>query len=177
MLCLPNCFYRPQRSWAKVMFLQASVILSTGGCLPQCMLGYTPPWSRHPSSRSRHPPGADPPGADTHPPGADTPQSRHPLRSSPLEQTPPPSRPPWEQTPPGADTPSGADPPREADTPPPEADSGIRSTSGRYASYWNAFLLIISNITFNLSDGDNRMRWCHTPTANQCQISSTDKKT
>ena len=24
---------------------------------------------------------------------------------------------------------------------PPEADSGIRSTSGRYASYWNAFLL------------------------------------
>ena len=27
------CFYRPQRSWAKVMFLQASVILSTGGCV------------------------------------------------------------------------------------------------------------------------------------------------
>ena len=25
--------------------------------------------------------------------------------------------------------------------PPPEADSGIRSMSGRYASYWNAFLL------------------------------------
>ena len=25
--------------------------------------------------------------------------------------------------------------------PPPEADSGIWSTSGRYASYWNAFLL------------------------------------
>ena len=24
-------FYRPQRSWAKVMFLQASVILSRGG--------------------------------------------------------------------------------------------------------------------------------------------------
>ena len=37
-------FYRPQRSWGKVMFLQASVILLTGvGCLPQCMLGYTPP--------------------------------------------------------------------------------------------------------------------------------------
>ena len=27
----PSYYYRPQRSWAKVMFLQASVILSTGG--------------------------------------------------------------------------------------------------------------------------------------------------
>ena len=34
-----------------------------------------------------------------------------------------------------------AHPPRTRHTPPPEADSGIRSTSGRYASYWNAFLL------------------------------------
>ena len=102
-------YYRLQRSWAKVMFLQASVILLTGGCLPQCMLGYTPPRSRHPPGadttpkqtppRSRHtsqadtpreqtPPGADPPGADTpqsrHPPLADTPRSRHP----PRKQTP-----------------------------------------------------------------------------------------
>ena len=76
---------------AKVMFLQASVILSTGGCLPQCMLEYTPP-------RSRHPPGT------------------RPL----LEQTPPGSRHPH---------------------PKKEAGSGIRSMSGRYASYWNAFLL------------------------------------
>ena len=37
--------------------------------------------------------------------------------------------------PPGADTtPPGTRPP------PQEADSSIRSTSGRYASYWNAFL-------------------------------------
>ena len=64
---------------------------------------------------------------------------------------------PWEQTPPRADTPlSGADTPLPgadthtpgADTPqeqtpnsPREADSGIRSMSGRYASYWNAFVL------------------------------------
>ena len=83
-------FYRPQRSWAKVMFLQASVILSTGGvCLSACW-DTTPPRSRPPQSRH-------PPGADTHPP-------------------------------------------REQTTPPREADSGIRSTSGRYASYWNAFL-------------------------------------
>ena len=56
---------------------------------------------------------------------------------------------PWADTPPGADPP-GADPlPPGADIPrtrhppgsrPPGADSGIRSTSGRYASYWNAFL-------------------------------------
>ena len=71
---------------------------------------------------------------------------------------------PWEQTPPGADTspgsrhppgsryPPGSRHPPAADTllpPPPhpqqtplslEADSSIRSTSSRYASYWNAFL-------------------------------------
>ena len=35
-------FYRPQRSWGKVMFSQACVILFTGGFLPQCMLGYHP---------------------------------------------------------------------------------------------------------------------------------------
>ena len=46
--------------------------------------------------------------------------------------------PPWSRhPPPGADTPPpGPDPRREA-------DSRIRSMSGRYASYWNAFLLII----------------------------------
>ena len=30
---LPRLYYRPQRSWGKVMFLHVSVILSTGGCL------------------------------------------------------------------------------------------------------------------------------------------------
>ena len=70
-------FYRPQRSWAKVMFLQVCVILFTGGCLPQCMLGY-------------------------HPPGADTPQDQIPPRSrSPLEQTPS-----QDQTPLGKQTPA-----------------------------------------------------------------------
>ena len=72
-------YYRPQRSWAKVMFLQASVILSTGGCLPQCMLGYHPPEQTPPRSR-----------------------------------LPPQRRPCWE----------------------------IRSTRGRYASYWNAILFV-----------------------------------
>ena len=127
---------------AKVIFLHLSVILFRGGvgCLPQCMLGYHTPqeqtsWSRPlgaDTPRSRHPPGADtsqeqtPLGADA-PLGADTPRSRHPPEQTPLqsrhtlEQTPP------SRHPPGADTPW-------------EADSGIRSTSGQYASYWNAFL-------------------------------------
>ena len=74
-----------------------SVCLSTGergkGCLPQCMLGYTPP------------------GAD------------------PLEQIPPGADTPWEQTLPPEQTPR-------------EAESSIRSTSGWYASYWNAFLFL-----------------------------------
>ena len=34
------------------------------------------------------------------------------------------------------------DPPGRENPCPPEADSSIRSTSGRYASYWNAFLFV-----------------------------------
>ena len=82
-------FYRPQRSWGKVMFLQGSVILLTGG--------------------SAHPP----PGADTQ--GADTPPEQTPLppeQTPPMEQTPPcradtprSRQPPWSRhTPPWADT-------------------------------------------------------------------------
>ena len=106
---------------AKVMFLQASVILSTGGCLPQCMLGYHshPPGSRHPHG-SRHPPG-----------------SRHPLGAD----TPPGSR-----YPPGVDTPSRADTSLPREQTPQEAGSGIRSMSGRYASYWNTFLFIMKPV-------------------------------
>ena len=51
------------------------------------------------------------------------------------------------QTPPGADTPTGPGrpprsrhPPGPGRNPPGEADFSIRSTRGRYASYWNAFL-------------------------------------
>ena len=102
--------YRPQRSWAKVMFLQASVILLTGWVSASVHAGIpTPPgsrhspWSRHSPSCSRHtppaPPGADTPPGSRHPPppGADTPHL--------LEQTDPPppagSRhpPPPKQTP------------------------------------------------------------------------------
>ena len=99
---------------------------------------------------------ADPPGS-RHPPGADTPPGRDPPRADTPRADTPQSRPPWKQTlpqeqtpPPGADSPLGADTPHPPtphsrhppgpDAPPREADSSIRSTSGRYASYWNAFL-------------------------------------
>ena len=80
--------YRPQRSWAKVMFLQASVILSTGGV---CLSAWwdarpPPPGTRHPPG-SRHPPGPDPP--DQTPPRPGTPRSRPPTRAPPPgKQTP-----------------------------------------------------------------------------------------
>ena len=92
----------------QVMFLQASVILSTRGvCLSACW-DTTPP-------RGRHPPDQTLPGSRPPPPGAD-----HPPRA---------------EHPPGADH----HPPDR--TSPREADSGIiRSTSGRYTSYWNASL-------------------------------------
>ena len=89
--------YRPQRSWAKVIFSQASVC----------------PQGRGRGSASVHaglyPP--DPP--DQTPPGPDPP-----------EQTPPQTRPPGTRHPPRTRHPPGANPPRTrhppgADTPPP----------------------------------------------------------
>ena len=57
--------YRPQRSWGKVMFSQASVILLTGAVSASVHAGI-------------HPLGADTPWEKTHPPG-----SRHPLELIP----------------------------------------------------------------------------------------------
>ena len=79
-LSLPNLLqyiYRPQRSWGKVIFSQACVILFTGGCMLGCPPGAdtppgvdTPPGSRHPSW-SRHPPGADTPPREQTPPSTE----------------------------------------------------------------------------------------------------------
>ena len=93
-------FYRPQRSWAKVIFSQACVCPREGGCLTQCMLGYPPP-------RSRHPPWEQTPPQTMHPPG-----SRPPRTSTPLDQATPPTRhlpeadtpPPGRRHPPGKQT-------------------------------------------------------------------------
>ena len=74
------------------------------------------------------------------------------LGYTPPEQTPPQTRPPGSRHPPGsrppwADTP----PPRSRHPSPREADSSIRSTSGRYASYWNAFLSFLFRVTWRTS--------------------------
>ena len=122
VVCWVLINYRPQRSWAKVMFLQASVILSMGGCLPQCMLGCQTPPDQAPTQEHTHP-------------GADTPQSRH--HTSQSRHHTPQSRPP----PPRADPPGSRHPPGPG-TPSLEADASIRSMSGQYASYWNAFLFL-----------------------------------
>ena len=124
--------------------------------------------------------------------GGCLPRHPHPRKqTSPRKQTPPGSRHPlWKQTPPEADTPPGSRPPPEADTPPqkqtpPEADTprsrhtpqkqtppgsrhppppGIRSMSGRYASYWNAFLLILMRCDLGLGGGfDNSLKVTDVP--------------
>ena len=132
--CFP--FYRPQRSWGKVMFLQAFVILFTGGeyltppgsrhtspvadipLQTRYTLEQTSPWDQvHPPKDQVHPLGVNTSWDQVHTPSEQT---------SPWEQvhpqeqiTPSSSHSPWtryipqsrhhlEQTPPRADTP-GAD--------------------------------------------------------------------
>ena len=121
---------------AKVMFLHVCVILFTGGVSGQ----------------------GEPP-REGEPPGADTPLEQKPPRSrhTPSQDW---TRPPRDQTttPLGRENPLGPDHPlplgREnpfprdqttprAGRPPREADASTRSMSGRYASYWNAFLLLL----------------------------------
>ena len=77
------------------------------------------------------PPRRRPPKKEA-PPEGGTPQRRPP------EGDPPRRRPPKKEAPPRRRHP----PKRE--TPLKEADSGIRSMSGRYTSYWNAFLFLCS---------------------------------
>ena len=91
---------------------------SAGGCLLQIFWGKVP--------------GQVPPQAGT-PPGRHPPQAGTPLQAG----TPPPGRHPPGRHPPGRH------PPRQA-PPPGRHPPGIRSTLGRYASYWNAFLLDLS---------------------------------
>ena len=109
------------------MFLQATVILSTGGVSASVHAGIPPPskqtpWEQ-PTPPDQTPPRPDPqeqtpPGADIpqpYPSGADTPQD-------PPEQTSPPSRHPPEQTPPPPTAPT----PQEQTTPPDQTPQGSR---------------------------------------------------
>ena len=131
-------FYRPQRSCGQgnifTPVCHSFCSQGGGGGVPQCMLGY-----HHPPDQAYHPPWTShPPRPATPPP----PQTRHP---HPLDQPhhhhPPRTRHTLPQT---------RHPPRTSH-PPREADSSIRSTSGRYASYWNAFLFF----SFSCNLGEN----------------------
>ena len=119
--------------WGKVIFLHLFVILFTGGVPGQVPSGQvhppdqvhspwagTPPQTRYTPPRQVHPPGGGPgtPLRQVHPP---------------KDQVHPPGRYPPDQvhlqtryTPPGS-----------------IACWQIRATSGRYASYWNAFLFCL----------------------------------
>ena len=118
--------YRPQRSCGQAnIFTPVCHSVHRGGSA-SVHAGIPPP----------PPPGPGRPPLDQ----ADTPHPPGPGRPPWTRQTPPWTRqtrppqtrhPPWTRHPP---------PPDQA--PPPEADSSIRSTSGRYASYWNAFLFL-----------------------------------
>ena len=137
--------YRLQRSWGKVMFLQASVILSTGG---EYLTRYTPRTRYTPQDQVHpwdqvHPLG---PGTPS-PPGPGSPPTRYtPLgtRYTPLDQVHPPGpgTPPWTRYtpqdqvhPPGPGTPpwtrytprDQVHPPGTRYTPPPGAEY-----AGRY---------------------------------------------
>ena len=112
---------------AKVMFLQVSVIHSVhrGVCLSAC-------WDTTPRTRQ-----TPPRTRQTSPDQADPPRPGRPPSPDQADHPPGPGRPPrTRQT------------PQTRQTPPPEADSSIRSTSGRYASYWNAFLFIVHSQFF-----------------------------
>ena len=110
---------------AKVIFLHLSVILFTGGV-----------WQ-----------GDLPPQLDGEP---SPPQLEEPprLEGEPLQLDGEPTPPQLEGEPPGwMENPLRLDgeptPPGWKENPPREADPGIRSTIGRYASYWNAFLYYV----------------------------------
>ena len=113
------------------MFLHVCVILFTGG-----VSGQTSPEPGRPPQQGEPPRPGRPPWdqADTPPDQADPPGLGRPP-PGPGKPPPPPTR----QTPPR----DQADPLQTRQTPPPprrEEDCSIRSMSGRYASYWNAFL-------------------------------------
>ena len=138
-------YYRPQRSWGKVMLLQVSVILLTGESTWHPLETWSrPPRPGTPPRDQVHPPGADTPPRPGTPPGPGTlPRTRYtPLGpgTSPQDQVHPPGTrytPLRTRYPP----PGPGTPPDQVHPPRCRACWEIRSMSGRYASYWNAILL------------------------------------
>ena len=86
-----NSFYRPQRSWAKVIFSQVCVKNSVHGgegvCLSAC---WDTPSPEQPPPRSIHPPEQTPLQDQACPWSRHLPRTRPPGSSPPRDQTPPP---------------------------------------------------------------------------------------
>ena len=112
--------------WGKVIFLHLSVILFTEGGVPGQVppLAGTPPRQVHPLGRYTSWTGTP---WQVHTPRQVHPLGRYPRQIHPLGQG----------TPPGRYTPWQVHPIRSS------ACWEIQATSGRYASYWNAFLLVL----------------------------------
>ena len=126
---------------AKVMFLHVCVILFTGGVLPARSGGGLRAGAPSRPGRENPPPPADLAGRTPPPPTWQGEKKPRPGRPPPPDlagRTPPPRT---RQTPPG---PGRENPPSPGPgrPPPREEDCSIRSMSGRYASYWNAFLFV-----------------------------------
>ena len=98
--CWRHAYYQPANEIVgRLCFYSCLWFCSQGGCLPQCMLGYHTPGSRHP--REQAPPWSRQPlGAGT--PTQQAPQhSRHPnTAGTPTQQAPQHSRHPIPGTPP-----------------------------------------------------------------------------
>ena len=133
------------------MFLQASVILLTGG-VPD------PPgtWSRHPpgpgTPQTRYTPRPSaPPEHQVHPPDQVPPKTRYTpwTRYTAQPGTPPNPQLPDQVHPPGPGTPPRTryTPPRTRYTPRHRACWEIQSTRRQYASYCNAMLLVSVSVS------------------------------
>ena len=125
--------------------------------------GTTPQDQVHPPGpgtppMSRHPPRVDTPQEQT-PSGADTPRSRPP---SPQDQVPPKTRyPPRPGTPPKTRyPPRPGTPPKTRYTPQDQVHPPNDYCCGRYASYWNAFLLV-TNMIFKDEVYICRLNYCN----------------
>ena len=108
------------------------VCLSTGGGLPQCMLGYTP----HDQTPGARPPWDQTPRDQT-PPWDQTPHGTRPFRKQTpsRDQTRPGSRHPLDQTPLGADPPRPEPPPPGKQTPAYGQRAAGTHTTGMHSCY------------------------------------------
>ena len=123
-----------------LIFLPSAKVVAERLCFHRCLSVhggevYTP-WA------DKHPPGRDT-SPDT--PGQKLPMGRHPQlgRHAPLGRRPPRQTPP-RQTPPGLISHLGGRPTSLDRHPTPPTDGHC---SGRCASYWNAFLIIVTILT------------------------------